>query len=58
MQKDIGDIGNYYGGLVVKTENGKFFWSITDWNGDRWKEIPENLFSALIEYEKSRAEGA
>jgi len=49
--KEIGEIGNYYGGLKVKEEDGKFFWSIENWNGDSWNEIPQYLYDALMKYE-------
>lgn len=52
----IGDISNYYGGLSVKTDGGKHYWSIDDYNGNEWKEIPENLYRVLVQYEKARQE--
>ncbi len=53
----IGDIGNYYGGLEVKAVDGKFFWSIEDWDGPLWEEIPKYLYDALIKFEGEREEG-
>ncbi len=53
-QIDIGDIGNYYGSLSVKEEGGKYFWSIEDYDGHSWDEIPESLYRALVEYETNR----
>jgi len=47
----IGGIGNYYGGLNVKEEDGKFYWSIENWNGFHWEEIPSYLYEALIKYD-------
>jgi len=29
----IGTISNYYGGLLVKEEDGEYFWSIENWTG-------------------------
>ena len=52
--KQIGDIGNYYGCLNVKEEDGKYFWSITNYDGDNWDEIPKSLYTKLVSYEKSR----
>jgi hypothetical protein len=52
--REIGDIENYYGGLSVKTEGGKHFWSIENYDGDSWKEIPADLFAALNAFEDSR----
>lgn len=48
----IGDIANYYGGLSVKIENGKCFWSIENYDGDNWSEIPRQLFDALNQYQE------
>ena len=53
--RPIGEIGNYYGGLSVKTENGKHYWSIENFNGDYWEEIPATLFDALNAFEDSKA---
>lgn len=52
--ENIGGIGNTYGGLNLKSEDGKFFWSISGCFGDDWKEIPESLFNSLLEFENSR----
>lgn len=49
----IGTIDNYYGGLYVKAEDGKFFWSIECYSGHYWDEIPERLYRALVDYETS-----
>ena len=48
----IGNIGNYYGQLSIKTENGKFYWGIEDWDGTSWEEIPEDLYLTLRRYEE------
>ncbi|AGN51380.1 hypothetical protein VPJG_00016 [Vibrio phage jenny 12G5] len=54
MEIYIGGIGNYYGGLSVKEDNGSFFWSIEDWDGQYWEEIPKSLYDELIKFnEKS-----
>jgi hypothetical protein len=53
-EQSIGDIGNYYGGLSVKTEDGKHYWSIENYDGQNWEEIPESLYCALVEYESAR----
>jgi hypothetical protein len=52
-QTEIGEIGNYYGCLTVKSEGKKFYWSIENWDGHCWEEIPENLFEALVNLEKT-----
>lgn len=52
---DIGDIGNYYGGLSIKCADGKFYWGIQDWDDDfGWQEIPEYLFYSLKSFEENR----
>lgn len=53
-ETEIGTIGNYYGGLSVKEEDGKYYWSIENYANTYWKEIPESLYKALIEYETER----
>ncbi|MCP4370549.1 MAG: hypothetical protein GY797_20915 [Deltaproteobacteria bacterium] len=50
----VGEIGNYYGGLSIKEVNGHFFWSIENYNGDDWKEIPRYLYIAIRKYEQER----
>jgi hypothetical protein len=52
--RQIGTIGNYYGELEVKTKDGKYFWSIDNWNGHDWEEITKELYDALIEFENQR----
>jgi hypothetical protein len=52
MERRIGDVCNYYGGLHVKEQNGKYYWGIENWDGDfGWIEIPKQLFDALIQYD-------
>lgn len=53
---EIGGIGNAYGGLSVKAEDGKFFWSIENFDGDNWEEIPKTLYDSLMRYERKRME--
>ena len=52
--RPIGEIGNCYGGLSVKTKDGKRYWSIKDYDGDCWEEIPTALFDALNAFEDSK----
>lgn len=54
MERQIGRIGNYYGKLTVKEENGKYFWSIEDWDGHHWDEIPKSLYDELVKYDESK----
>lgn len=52
----IGLIGNYYGGLKLRRDNGISYWSITDYDGDNWDQIPDYLAEALLKY-RSESEG-
>ena len=49
--RSIGGIGNYYGGLSIKTEDGKYYWSIENYDGHDWQCIPEKLYRALTAYD-------
>lgn len=51
-EQRIGDIGNYYGSLWIKKENNKCYWSIENYDGHDWSEIPENLFLELEKYQE------
>ena len=46
----VGKIGNYYGGLNIKKVGEQCYWSIEDWNGDDWEEIPQCLYDALVKF--------
>lgn len=50
----IGDIGNYYGGLSVKELDSKFYWSIENYDGAYWEEIPKYLYDALVKFETEK----
>lgn len=52
--QEIGTIGNYYGGVIVKKENGKFYWGVDNYDSTYWEEIPESLYKSLIEFENAR----
>jgi hypothetical protein len=52
--RQISDIGNYYGCLKVKQEGGEFAWSIENWDGEHWEEIPEYLFVALNRFQDEK----
>jgi len=47
----VGEIGNYYGGLGLKVENGKPYWSIENLDDDHWEEITKELYLALCKFE-------
>lgn len=46
----VGAVGNYYGCLCVKVENGLPYWSIEDWDGHCWEEITPDLYLALMKF--------
>jgi hypothetical protein len=50
------DIGNYYGGLSVQSDRVKHEWSIGDWTGEDWYEIPEYLYLALFRFYNEQEE--
>lgn len=50
----IGEICNYYGGLEVKEEGGRFYWAIENHDGHDWEQIPQYLYDALVKYESER----
>lgn len=54
MRTSIGTIENYYGGLVVKEDGGKYFWCVENYTDDVWEEIPKYLYDTLISFEKER----
>ena len=43
----VGEIGNYYGRLEIKRENGVDYWAIENWGGYAWEAIPSALADAL-----------
>lgn len=51
METRISGICNFYGVLTVKDEEGKYFWSIEDWSGQSWEEIPKTLYDELLKFE-------
>ena len=52
MTTTIGTIKNFYGGLLVMKEEGKFYWGIGDWNKTEWEEITEELYNSLMSFEE------
>ena len=58
METEIKGIGNYYGGLIIKEESGKYYWLIENYNTDLddiedWDEIPKTLYFELLNFNKS-----
>lgn len=49
----VGNIENYYGGLHIKEEDGKYYWSVENFNGHNWKEIPKYLYDTLLYYQNN-----
>lgn len=43
----VGRIGNYYGGLHIRETDGRYEWSIENYDGHCWDEIPESLYAEL-----------
>ncbi len=56
-ERGIGEIGNQYGHLYIKEENGKFYWCIEDCTGMFWDEIPKFLYDTLIKYDEECEQG-
>lgn len=51
FQFKMNDIGNYYGGLNIKRDNeGNFWWGIENYDGIRYKPIPESLYNELLKH--------
>ena len=51
--RQIGGIGNFYGCLVVAEYNGKYYWSIPNYDGCDFEEIPKSLYDELNRFEDS-----
>lgn len=43
-------IENYYGGLEIKEEDGKYYWAIENYDGTKYKEIPKYLYDSLVKF--------
>ncbi|AUR97557.1 hypothetical protein NVP1240O_57 [Vibrio phage 1.240.O._10N.261.52.F8] len=43
--------GNCNGDLEVAESEGKFYWSVKNWDGYHWSEIPESLYREIIKHE-------
>lgn len=52
----IGEIENYYGGLEVTVESGKYYWGIRNCDDTvEWEEIPQSLYDELIKFQDNPA---
>lgn len=47
----IGTIKNYYADVSVRKEGEKAQWSINNFDGDDWQEIPQYLYDALNRFQ-------
>lgn len=57
--KAVGAIGNYYGGLFIMENEGKYYWLIEDVSTEfdklkYWSEIDKELYDSLVAYEARR----
>ena len=58
--KSVGEIGNYYGGLFIMENEGKYYWLIENYNTEfddlsDWSEIDKELYDSLVAYEARRS---
>lgn len=58
--KAVGEISNYYGGLFIMENEGKYYWLIENYNTDfddlsDWSEIDKELYDSLVAYEARRS---
>ena len=57
--KAVGEISNYYGGLFIMENEGKYYWLIEDVSTEfdklkYWSEIDKELYDSLVAYEARR----
>ena len=43
-------IGNTYGSLAVRQENGKPEWSVEDYNGYVWEPCPQDIYDSIVKH--------
>jgi hypothetical protein len=55
--KTVGKIGNYYGNLCIAKTGDSYYWSIEDYDGDRWEEISKSLYDELLHHENESTDG-
>ena len=53
-------INNYYGSLMVKEENNKYYWLVENFDTNlrdltNWFEIPKLLYLEVVKWEKNLA---
>tara|TARA_R100001530_G_scaffold35075_2_gene27401 strand:- start:1275 stop:1427 length:153 start_codon:yes stop_codon:yes gene_type:complete len=47
------EIGNTYGGLEIKEENNRYYWTVEGIGGGDWHEIPKSLYVELVKHRDS-----
>lgn len=53
LRKIMFEIGNTYGGLEIKEENNKYYWTIGGYGSDGWCEITKSLYDELVSHRDS-----
>ena len=58
--KAVGVIDNYYGGLFIMENEGKYYWLIENYDTyfddlSDWSEIDKELYDSLVAYESRRS---
>ena len=48
--KRVGNATNYYGGVHIRQHGDRYFWSVENYSGFDWEEIPHSLFVALSDF--------
>ena len=49
--RQLANTSHFYGDIYTAKNGEKFYWSIEDYNGIRWTEIPEDFYNALNKYD-------
>ena len=45
---NVGDIGNYEGGMIIRRTRGVCEWCIEGSHGRHWEPCPNDIFDALV----------
>lgn len=51
----VGKVGKHHNNLYVRREAGKYYWSIEDYDGYEWEEIPETVYRALADFGREKS---
>jgi len=43
----VAPAGNYYGSLCITSHDGKFYWTVENYDGYDWLEIPKYIYLAI-----------